>query len=98
MKRVDFSNLNMEVRIGEYRRLDSRKELGNVLFSNANTLELDQLARKIFNAPKGEIEVSDQEYDLLIQTLQIGTVKYSVIEAIKSGIKDDLKTVKRKLK
>ena len=88
MKRIDFSSLEMEIRIGEYNHLDLRKELGNVLFANATTLEVDQLARKVFNAPEGEIEVNSQEYDLLIQSLQTGAVKFSVIKAIQEGVKE----------
>lgn len=89
MKKIDFSNLKMEVRIGEYNHLDIRKELGNALFSNATSLEVDQLARKVFNAPIGSIELDNQEYDLLLQTLGSTGLKFAAITAIKDNVKDE---------
>ena len=46
MKQINLSKLKVELAIGEFRTVDVRKELGNVLFAKATTLEQDELSRK----------------------------------------------------
>ena len=88
MKKIDFSKLKVEVRIEEYSNIDVRKDLGNMLFNMANTLELDHLSRKVFNAPNKPVNLDGEEYRLLMQALQNGAAKYSIIKAIESNAKD----------
>ena len=66
MKRIDFSNVNIEMELGVFQPRDVRSEFGNIVFQHAATLEQDTLARKIFNAPAGQItELADNEFDIL---------------------------------
>lgn len=88
MKQINFSKLEIEKSIGVFEYIDVRKDLGNIIFSNANTLELDQLSRKVFNAPCEEIELNDAEYALFMQTLRSGCVRYNVIQAIEMKEKE----------
>lgn len=89
MKQINFSKLKIEVAIGEFRTVDARKELGNVLFAKATTLEQDELSRKIFNSPEeAGVSLSDSEYESMLNELQSSGVRYSVINAIKESVKD----------
>lgn len=85
---INFSKLKIEVAIGEFRTVDARKELGNVLFAKATTLEQDDLSRKIFNSSEGGVSLSDSEYESMLNELQSSGVRYSVINAIKDSVKD----------
>jgi hypothetical protein len=96
MKKIDFSKLKMEVRIGEFEPVDVRKDLGNVLFSRANTLELDTLSRSIYNAPFDNIELNDGEYGQILHTLKHAVVPYALIQAIENGVKEVTEEKKKK--
>lgn len=86
---INFSKLEIEVAIGEFRTVDARKELGNVLFAKATTLEQDELSRKIFNSTEeAGVSLSDSEYESLLNELQSSGVRYSVVNAIKDSVKD----------
>lgn len=86
MKQINFSKLKIEVAIGEFRTVDARKELGNVLFAKATTLEQDELSRKIFNSPEeAGVSLSDSEYESMLNEFQSSGVRYSVINAIKES-------------
>ncbi|WP_314791401.1 hypothetical protein [Tannerella forsythia] len=85
---INLSKLEIEVAIGEFRTVDARKELGNVLFAKATTLEQDELSRKIFNSPEDGITLSDSEYESMLNELQSSGVRYSVVNAIKDSVKD----------
>ena len=89
MKQIDFSNLKIEKSIGVFECVDVRKDLGNMIFASANTIELDQLSRKVFNAPCGATELSNAEYGLLMQALRSGFVRYNVIQAIEDVTNED---------
>lgn len=60
--KIDFTKLEVEVRIDEFQKQDVREALGNLLFSEAVTVSLDELARRIFNPtfpfPKDSLSVS----------------------------------------
>ena len=88
MKQIDFSKLEIEKSIGVFECIDVRKDLGNMIFASANTIELDQLSRKVFNAPCEAIELNDAEYGLLMQVLRNGCARYNVIQAIEMAAKE----------
>lgn len=89
MKQINFSKLKIEAAIGEFRTVDARKELGNVLFAKATTLEQDELSRKIFNSPEeAGVSLSDSEYESMLNELQASGIRYSVVNAIKDSVKD----------
>ena len=85
MKQINLSKLKIEVAIGEFRTVDVRKELGNVLFAKATTLEQDELSRKIFNSTEDGITLSDSEYESMLNELESSGVRYSVVNAIKEN-------------
>lgn len=85
MKQINLSKLKVELAIGEFRTVDVRKELGNVLFAKATTLEQDELSRKIFNSTEDGITLSDSEYESMLNELQSSGVRYSVVNAIKEN-------------
>lgn len=85
---INLSKLEIEVAIGEFRTIDARKELGNVLFAKATTIEQDELSRKIFNSSEDGVTLSDSEYESMLNELQSSGVRYSVVNAIKESVKD----------
>lgn len=85
---INLSKLEIEVAIGEFRTIDARKELGNVLFAKATTIEQDKLSRKIFNSSEDGVTLSDSEYESMLNELQSSGVRYSVVNAIKESVKD----------
>lgn len=96
MKQINFSELRIEVAIGEFKLVDVRKELGNLVFSSAVTLEDDTLARKIFGAPSGIVEYSDEEIERLLSVLRSKEAKYSVIKAIECASDDSINMKNKK--
>ena len=95
MKQIDFSKLDLEVKIGVFQNVDTRKDLGNMLFNNANSLELDALSRRIFDAPNKAIELNDAEYGMMMQSLRSSGARYSVIKALENAEKPTEKTTKK---
>lgn len=86
MKRIDFSNVNIEMELGVFQTRDTRSEFGNIVFQHAATLEQDTLARKIFNAPTGEItELADSEFDMLTAAMRASGYRYSVIRDLEAA-------------
>ena len=86
MKRIDFSNVNIEMELGVFQPRDVRSEFGNIVFQHAATLEQDTLARKVFNAPTGEpIELADSEFDMLTAAMRASGYRYSVIRDLEAA-------------
>ena len=86
MKRIDFSNVNIEMELGVFQPRDTRSEFANVVFQAATTLELDTLARKIFRTSKGELlELSDGEFEQLTAALRRAGYRYSVIRDLEAA-------------
>ena len=86
MKRIDFSNVNIEMELGVFQQRDTRSEFANVVFQAATTLELDTLARKIFRTSKGELlELSDGEFEQLTAALRHAGYRYSVIRDLEAA-------------
>ena len=86
MKRIDFSNVNIEMELGVFQTRDTRSEFGNIVFQHAATLEQDTLARKIFNAPTGELtELADGEFDMLTAAMRASGYRYSVIRDLEAA-------------
>ncbi len=87
MKRIDFSQLEVETSIGVFEKADVRSTLGNLIFRSATSLELDTLARKIFSAQEGRAaEFSDDEYAAMMQAFKAAGVLYPVIRAIEEQV------------
>ena len=95
MKRIDFSNVNIEMELGVFQPRDTRSEFANVVFQAATTLELDTLARKIFRTSKGELlELSDGEFEQLTAALRHAGYRYSVIRDLEVADQSEKPTPK----
>ncbi len=95
MKRIDFSNVNIEMELGVFQPRDTRSEFANVVFQAATTLELDTLARKIFRTSKGELlELSDGEFEQLTAALRHAGYRYSVIRDLEAADESEKPTTK----
>ena len=95
MKRIDFSNVNIEMELGVFQPRDTRSEFANVVFQAATTLELDTLARKIFRTSKGELlELSDGEFEQLTAALRHAGYRYSVIHDLEAADQSEKPTPK----
>lgn len=83
MKKVDFSRLRVEWPIGVFTTYDGRKEIGNLIYKDASTLELDSLARKIHGAKEEQpLELTDEEMEHVTGVLKRLGVAYYFIAAI----------------
>jgi len=88
-KKINFSNVRWEATIGEFSIMDARKDVGNMLFINAPTLELDELARKIYNSTNEGIILTEEEFSLMMNTLLQGkAARYSLIKALRETAVD----------
>lgn len=56
-KFFDFTEVEMEVRFDEMKKVDISKTLGNVIHQNTGDLGLDELARTIYKEGKADIPV-----------------------------------------
>lgn len=86
MKQINFKEIPVEVEIGRFEKQDFRKVIGNALHSQAKNLEMDQLARKIFNS-NGPIEIAADEFEEMMMILS-PAVYYRVESAIRSNAKE----------
>ena len=79
LKEVGYQNLD-----GKTVKINfDQKELANTLFAHANSIEMDELARKLHKA--GKAEITDQLKEELI-TIVSQFYNRRVVEAIKSSI------------
>lgn len=67
--------------IGDFRTQDIRKQIGNVLFLYARTIEMDELARRIHSS-EGELDLDDELFSGMMLLLLEGMVYYRVRKAI----------------
>lgn len=56
-KFFDFTEVEMEVKFDEMKKVDISKTLGNVIHQNTGDLGLDELARTIYKEGKADIPV-----------------------------------------
>ena len=56
-KFFDFTQVEMEVRFDDVKKVDISKTLGNVIHQNTGDLGLDELARTIYKEGKADIPV-----------------------------------------
>ena len=83
MKKVDFSRLQVEYPIGVFTTYDARTEIGNLIYKEAATLEIDSLARKIHWAKEEQpLELTDEEMQYIKDYLKKLGVSYYFIAAI----------------
>lgn len=86
MKRINFKKLKTEVSIGVFQEIDMTKEIGNLLFKNANSIEMDALARRIYSS-EGEIEIDGDEFEQMKRALSPILLQFAK-DAIESNTKE----------
>jgi hypothetical protein len=84
MKRINFKEITVEVEIGDFHPQDFRKVIGNALFSQAQSIEMDFLARSI-HASDGEIDIPDESFSEMMALLS-GLLYYRVKKAIEGSV------------
>lgn len=87
MKKINFTNILIETSIGEFSVMDLSKDLGDYLFRMATDLEMDMLARKIYNS-FGTIEISDSLFEKMLSIMENG-VAFRVIQGIKQHVEKE---------
>lgn len=84
MKKINFKAIEIEVNIDDFQKLDISKEIANILFQNAPSLEIDELSRKIHYST-GEIEIEDLLFSQMIEIL-LKFLPFRLIDSIKTSI------------
>lgn len=87
--RLDFTKLEVETRIEQFDVLDLREDIGNIVFATATTIAEDEIARRIYKS-KGPIELTEREYEQLMQSLRTNQVAYRLVSAIERQVKQPL--------
>lgn len=88
MKKIDFTKLQIEVQIGEYKEQDVAKLMANAMFPKIANMDEDTLVRKIYHA-EGELDFSDEELAILESLMQRSGIIYAVQRAINDIDADD---------
>lgn len=65
MKQVNFKELNVEIGIDEFEKMDMRKEIGNAIHRQAITVPMADLARKIYHSEES-VMISDEDYGIML--------------------------------
>jgi hypothetical protein len=81
MKLINFKEMNVEVEIGNFHIQDVRKGIGNLLFQQARTIEIDELARKIY-ASERDVEIPDDLFSEMMTVMEGSQLLYRVKKAI----------------
>jgi hypothetical protein len=71
MKRINFKEIMTEVEIGDFKLRDFSKVIGNALFLQAQSIEMDELARRI-HASEGEMDIPDESFFKMMEQLDNG--------------------------
>ena len=79
--KLNFKKLNVEVSIDNFAERDLSAQVGNFLFSEATTVPMSDLARKIYHS-EGEMELTKKEYTEMMQVLSAASIKHLVKTAI----------------
>ncbi|RHO68262.1 hypothetical protein DW083_16505 [Parabacteroides sp. AF48-14] len=84
MKQVNFKELNVEVDIDSFQKRDVRNLVGNSLHRQAETVPISELAKKIYYSD-GIVEISDEDYDVMIPFLRLSIKKFIVDSIVKAA-------------
>ena len=85
--KLNFKKLNVEVSIDNFVEQDLSAQVGNFLFSEATTVPMSDLARKIYHS-EGEMELTKKEYTEMTQILSAASIRHLVRAAIDSQAKE----------
>lgn len=84
MKVLDFSQLEVEVNIDEFHKLDVSKNLGNFIHQQTIDIGLDELARTIYKEGRSYIpeEYVEDIKTIVKQSAFIAPVKVAIIKLL----------------
>ena len=84
---ANFKNLKVEVAFEEFKELDIRKVLGNVIHTNTSDIGLDDVARAIYHSD-GNIDISEEYACQIVEFMKdnncvlLAAVKKAVINEL----------------
>ena len=86
MKKIDFNAIEVENIDGSKSKINIGKDFANALYSNGKTLDVVELARKIWHS-ENETELTDEEVKIVEENVKQFYPSYifqtSIINAIK---------------
>ena len=86
MKKVNFNEIEIENIDGTKAKLNIRKDFANALYSQGKTLDVVELARKIWHSD-AETELTDDEVKIVEDNVKQFYPSYIVQTAILNAIK-----------
>lgn len=86
MKKIDFNAIEVENIDGSKSKFNIRKDFANALYSNGKTLDVVELARKIWHSKK-EVELTDEEVKIVEENVKQFYPSYIFQNAIINAIK-----------
>lgn len=86
MKKVNFNEIEIENIDGSVAKHNIRKDFANALYSNGKTLDVVELARKIWHSD-AETELTDEEVKIVQENAKQFYPSYIVHNAIINAIK-----------
>jgi RNA polymerase-interacting CarD/CdnL/TRCF family regulator len=86
MKKVNFNEIEIENIDGSVAKLNIRKDFANALYSQGKTLDVVELARKIWHS-ENETELTDEELKIVEENAKQFYPSYIVHNAVINSIK-----------
>ena len=83
---IDLSHLSVEQDFGEYRVVDARKDVANVIHRGTSDIGVDDIARRLYYAT-GEVEIPAHMVreisNIVTHSALVAYVKRAVLDALK---------------
>ena len=86
MKKIDFNAIEVENIDGSKGKINIRKDFANALYSNGKTLDVVELARKIWHS-ENETELTDEEVKIVEENVKKFYPSYIIQTSIINAIK-----------
>lgn len=86
MKKINFNSIEVENIDGSIAKLNIRKDFANALYSQGKTLDVVELARKIWHSDS-EVELKDDEVKIVEDNVKQFYPAYVIQNAIMKQLK-----------
>jgi len=86
MKKIDFNAIEVENIDGSKGKINIRKDFANALYAQGKTLDVVELARKIWHS-ENEVELTDEEVKIVEENVKQFYPSYIVQTSIINAIK-----------
>lgn len=86
MKKIDFNAIEIENIDGSKGKINIRKDFANALYSQGKTLDVVELARKIWHSAN-EVELTDEEVKIVEENVKQFYPPYIIQTSIINAIK-----------